>query len=352
MTQDNRISVRTCTEKDKDLWDEYVYRSPDATMCHLYAWRSIIEGAYGHESFYLAARTEREGTVCGVLPLILVRNRLLGVSLTSMPFLDYGGICADDVGTAELLLKYVLDLKRTTGAQYLELRQARSAAASGDVSRHDKVSMILDLSGGEETLWRNLPAKVRNQVRKAERSGLTTCTGGIELLDAFYDVFVVNMRDLGSPVHSQSFFAQMCVAFGPHLRVMLVQDGTKTVGGLIALFYRDTMLVPWASSLRAHFSKCPNNLLYWNAIQTACARGCTRFDFGRSSVGSGTYEFKRQWGAEPAPLGWSLFGENGRLGARISPNDVKFRPLREIWRRLPLSLTKLLGPQARKYLTN
>lgn len=352
MTADGSISVTTCTEKDKDLWDEYVYRSPDATMCHLYAWRSIIEGAYGHESFYVMARVGHEGAICGVLPLILVRNRLLGVSLVSMPFLDYGGICADDERTAELLLKYAFDIKHTVDAQLLELRQARSAAGSLSTACHDKVGMMLDLSGGEETLWRSLPAKVRNQVRKAQRSGLQTRTGGIELLDAFYDVFAVNMRDLGSPVHSHSFFAHMCAAFGLQLRVMLVQDGIKTVGGLVALFYRDTMLVPWASSLRAYFSKCPNNLLYWNAIQTACARGCAWFDFGRSSMGSGTYEFKRQWGAKPIPLGWALFGNNGPQGTTISANDATFRILSEVWRRLPLSLTKLVGPQVRKYLTN
>lgn len=342
-------TILTCDSTQQQIWDQYVQGCSTATMCHQFAWQPIIERAYGHPTYYLLA--QQGGRSRGVLPLVLVKRPLLGASLTSMPFLDYGGICADDASAAQALLDHALGLMKQLKSGSMELRQCDPIIQIG-ATRLDKVSMILDLRPGSEAIWRSLPAKVRNQVRKAEKSGLTLCVGGAELLDEFYNVFVINMRDLGSPVHDRSFFSHMCSVLGPQARITLVREGTLTVGGFVALFFRDTMLVPWASSLREHFSKCPNNLLYWDAIQEGCKRGCTRFDFGRSTVGAGTYDFKKQWGAQPLQLHWQMLSASGGGGTTVSTEDATYRFLLEAWRRLPVPVTRILGPRVRKYLTN
>lgn len=342
-------TVDLCQSEQRSRWDAYVQDTPSATICHQFVWKDVIERAYGHRTYYLMA--ERAGKTVGVLPLVLVQRPLLGSSLTSMPFMDYGGVCADDAVTTQVLVDRACALMREQKSHSLELRQCDSSVQLG-VCRQDKVSMILDLSGGAESIWKALPAKVRNQVRKAEKSGLTVCVGGAELLDEFYDIFAVNMRDLGSPVHGKAFFTEMYAALGQSVRVTLVRDGQRTVGGLIALFFKDTMLVPWASSLREYFSKCPNNLLYWDAIQDGCKRGCARFDFGRSSIGSGTYDFKKQWGAQPKQLHWQVLNMGDGEGSTISKDDAKYRLVLEVWRRLPISVTRVMGPRIRKYLTN
>ena len=342
------IEVVLCGAGEQDVWDAYVKRSGTATMGHQFVWQPIISHTYGHQPFYLMARSET--LVYGILPLFLVKSRLFGKSLTSMPFLDYGGVCADDEMSARLLLEHALCLREEYDTPCVELRQCEPSVQSGTL-RLDKVSMILDLSAGIETVWGSLPAKVRNQVRKAQKSGLTTTVGGVELLDEFYRVFVVNMRDLGSPVHDRAFFANMFKEFGGDARVVLAREGPRAVGGLVCLFFKDTMLVPWASSLREYFSKCPNNLLYWEAIQYGCVRGCKRFDFGRSSIGSGTYDFKHQWGAEPRQLYWQVLGKNGDGGTVTAANPA-YRLISELWKRAPVSVTKVIGPRIRKYLTN
>ena len=347
--RESSVEIMLCGPQERDLWDAYVHHAPRATMCHQFAWRPIIQQAYGHRTFYLMARSEDQ--VRGVLPLVLVKRPLFGRSLTSMPFLDYGGICADDEAVAKRLMDYAVRLRQEHHIDSVELRQCEPPAQTGTV-RLDKVSMILDLSSGAKAVWRSLPAKVRNQVRKAKKSGLTASAGGCELLDEFYDVFAVNMRDLGSPVHDRAFFSTMLAEFGSHAKLVVARDGRRAVGGLVCLFFKDTVLVPWASSLREYFPKCPNNLLYWEAIQFGCARGCTRFDFGRSSIGSGTYDFKEQWGAKPRQLYWHVLSKNGRQSTTLSAANPKYRLALEVWRRLPLTLTKVLGPRIRKYLTN
>jgi serine/alanine adding enzyme len=344
------VDITICGPEEREAWNSYVESSPTASMAHQFLWHSIINRAYGHRPLYLLA-AHSAGRVCGILPLFLVKSRMFGNTLASMPFLDYGGICADDETIAGLLLEHAQYLMHEYGADRVELRQLEPLAQVG-TARLDKISLILDLSSGAEAVWQSLPAKVRNQVRKAEKSGLSTSVGGAEFLDEFYAVFAVNMRDLGSPVHHRSFFANMFAEFGTQARVALVHDGQRAVGGLICLFFKDTAVVPWASSLRQYFSKCPNNVLYWEILRYSSARGFKWFDFGRSSVGSGTYNFKRQWGAKPIQLYWQTLSKNGERRTAFSPDNPKYRMILQIWKHLPLSLTTHLGPHIRKYLTN
>lgn len=325
-------------------WDDYVARSPEATVSHLYGWRRVVSEAYGHETFYLTVR--RRGKVSGILPLVQVKSRLFGNVLSSMPFQDYGGIVADDMESAGALLDQALQLKKRCGAHSLELRQRTAVLAEQGKSWKDKATLILDISAGPERLWKSFSPKVRNQVRKAQKSGLHVQTGGSELLEEFYRPFAVNMRDLGSPVHHLKFFREIFAAFGERARVMLVREGKDAIGGLIALFFRDTAVVPWASCYRRYFPKCPNNLLYWEAIQHACNRECRCFDFGRSSTDSGTYRFKLQWGAAPHQLQWRIFSDGDPGESRT------LRLASAVWKQIPLSLANYLGPRIRKYITN
>jgi serine/alanine adding enzyme len=344
------IEIVRCGENEKNAWDAFVENAPNGTVSHLYGWRRIISAAYGHKSFYLMAR--KGESVVGILPLIWVKSRLFGNTLASMPFQDYGGILSNDPGAIRLLFEHALQLKNECDSDCLELRYRDPFLESDGFLREDKVTLVLDISMGHEELWKSLSGKVRNQVRKAEKSGLTTHLGGAELLEEFYPVFAANMRDLGSPVHNSQFFAQIFLEFGEKARLLLVRHENRTIGGLIVLLYGDVAIVPWASSLREHFSKCPNNLLYRDVMQFVCERGCKTFDFGRSSIGSGTYSFKVQWGAKPIPLHWQLFFKKGQRERASLSDDPKFQMAAKIWSRLPLALTVQLGPTFRKYLVN
>ncbi len=344
------IEVLLWSQDEEQQWRAFVEDAPTATICHHFTWQSVIQAAYGHKPFYLLAR--EEGQVRGVLPLILVKSRLFGASLTSMPFLDYGGVCTEKEEVAKALVCRAQALMREHGADSVELRQRTPTGNDGAV-RLDKVGMVLDISAGSEALWTSLPAKTRNQVRKAQKSDLKVEVGGGELLDEFYGVFVENMRDLGSPVHHKKFFAHIFEQFGEQVRLFVVRDQQQTIGGLICFFFRDTVTVPWASSLRRYIVKCPNNILYWEALQYACVHNYRRFDFGRSSIDSGTYAFKKQWGAKPEQVYWQLLSKNPETkSVAFSASEDKYKLVIEAWKRLPLSVSVLLGPVIRRYLTN
>jgi FemAB-related protein (PEP-CTERM system-associated) len=328
---------------DNGEWDAFVAGHPESSNYHQYGWRKVIERSFGHRTHYLVAR-DASRQICGVLPLTHMKSRLFGNFLVSLPFFNYGGLlgCGDAVNA--VLLRESGQLLAETGADHLELRHL-ALQGDGLATRQHKVTMLLNLAGDEESQWRALDPKVRNQVRKAQKSGLVTITGHLELLDRFYDVFSRNMRDLGTPVYDRQFFREILQAFPEATRIIVVLQGERTVAAGLLTWYRQTLEVPWASSRRDYRELCPNNLLYWEALCFAIAKGCSSFDFGRSTPGEGTWRFKKQWGAQPVQLYWQYLLGPGAEVPSLNPANPKYRQAVRLWQRLPLAVTRMLGPQ-------
>jgi len=216
----------------------------------------------------------------------------------------------------------------------------------------DRVTMLLELTT-EEAVWKALPSERRNRVRKGEKQGLTTAWCGPEALDEFYAVFAVNMRDLGSPVHSRGFFRAMLKALPGTARVLLVRDRDgRVVGAAVCLFFRDTIMVPWVSSLREAFALCPNFVLYWEVIRFGCHGGYRLLDLGRSFKSAGTFEFKRQWGARPHTLPWIFIDATPGGPPPVDRDASRFELLVRAWKTLPVPVANTLGPWIRRQVPN
>lgn len=330
---------------DESGWDDFVGRADDGTMAHRWAWTQIVAAAYGHQVFPLAA--VRDEAIAGILPLVLVRGRLFGRHLVSMPFLDYGGLCtAGDRAAEGALVAAALELARSKEAR-LELRHLTDRAIGLPASLH-KVTMTLDLTGGEDAVWSSIRSNRRGQVRKARRNGLVVSIHGMDGLGDFYRVMATNMRDLGSPVHRRGFYREILTRFGEDARILLTHDAGRAVGAGMVLFHRNRAVLPWSSSLRASLSRGPNQLLYWEAIRYGIQRGCREFDFGRSSRDSGTYESKREWGAQPVQLFWHHHPEE----ESAADGDGRLEWATRLWRRLPVPLATIAGAMVRGGLPN
>jgi serine/alanine adding enzyme len=333
--------VVVTTDVSREAWDAYVAASADATGYHEWRWRRVFEQAFGHETRYLAAR--RGGEIVGILPLVLFRSMFFGRFMVSLPFVNYGGIVADDASAADALLAEAERIGVEGRFSHLELRHQRRHFRRLALKEH-KVSMLLPLQRSAEAAWVAMDRKVRNQVRKAEKSGLTAVVAGRERLDDFYRIFATNMRDLGTPVYAKRFFEQVFEAYGDEARIVVVSKDDVAVASGIALISGTVIETPWASSLGEYRSMCPNHMLYWSLMQWAIERRLDVFDFGRSTPDEGTFQFKRQWGAEPLPLQWEYRLFTGATMPDQSPKNPKFRMAIDVWKRCPLWLTNTLGP--------
>ena len=349
LESDSPVEVSLLKDGEDQRWNDYVFRCLESSHCHLSGWRRVIQRAYGHQSCYLWAH--QDGEIRGVLPLISMRSFFVLRSLVSLPFLDDGGICANNEQVRGKLYQEAVRLYEEQAAELLDLRH-RYANDLELPLNGEKVMMILDLPANSDELWKRFDAKLRNQVRKAQKSGLTASWSGIEGLADFYDVFTSNMRDLGSPVHSKKFFAAILEEFTDSVKFMLVRKGDRVIGGAVCFFFNGNLIVPWASSLREYFSLCPNNLLYWEMIRWGCENGYRRFDFGRSSPDSGTYHFKKQWGVKEEPLHWQCLKRKVGQVAMLHAHDVKYQWIIRLWSHLPLSLTKIVGPFIRGQISS
>jgi FemAB-related protein (PEP-CTERM system-associated) len=346
------MQVEPMAERGSE-WDAFVATTPEAPLGQAAAWASVLRESYGLAPHYLGLRSAGRGDLLGVLPLVLFFSPRGRRELVSLPFLDAAGIVAGDASAELALLEGALRLAREHGARALELRQPDPLCAAPAQAAADRVGFALPLAASEDLQWSSLPAKVRNQTRKARREGLRIASGSPDALRrAFYRVLCVNMRDLGSPVHAERFFAAAAARFGPALRFIVATRDERPVGGLVAIRHGRTVSVPWASTLRSERARCPNNLIYWEALRWAIAGGAARFDFGRSPRDSGSYRFKRGWGAEERPLAWTRLAPDGApLPLRRAQDSAVLRRLSTLWTALPVPVSAVLGPGLRRYLS-
>jgi len=305
-------------------------------------WLQVLERAMRYPVYALEAR-EGEQTR-GLLLLAFAHSRLFGRFLVSLPYLNYGGVFADDDAIAGQLVDRAVSLADELDVRYLELRQQRPVAHPAlSQTRTDKVNVHLELPATTEELWAQLSAKVRNQVRKAEKNNLTVAWGGCDLLGEFYRVFSRNMRDLGTPVYSKSLFRAILEQFSGQAEIAVARHGSLPIAAGLVLHGSGISEIPSASSLRRYNPLCANMLLYWHMLKRAIERRQTVFDFGRSSKDSPTLRFKEQWGARPIEAPWQYYLRHG------NPHDARrdnprFQRFIRIWQRLPVFVTRLLGP--------
>ena len=342
------IVVNVKSDSEAIAWDRYVLDHPVGSAYHLIAWRKVVKQAFGHRTFYLMVQHD-SGAVVGVLPLVFLSSPLFGRFLVSMAFLNYGGVVADTRESRDMLLMAAIDIAKKVKASHIELRQQEACGIEWPSEQH-KVSMQLKLPARYDTLWNGFPSKLRSQIRRAQKEGMTIRFGGRECLEGFYGVFSRGMRDLGTPVYGKNFFEAILQTFPKESRICLVSSKGVTLAAGFLYGFRNTLEIPWASSDRRYNHFAPNMLLYNSVLEYACQEGFQLFDFGRSTPGSGTYRFKEQWGARPVPLHWYYWLRDGDELPQLNPQNPRYSLAIKIWQKLPLALTNLLGPRIVKYL--
>jgi serine/alanine adding enzyme len=390
-------NITLMRERNRLAWDNFATNQRNGCTYHLAAWGDAIKCSYSHDPDYFIASRTPAGTsvstlcnkeasndwtndevseITGILPIVHIRHWLFGNSLVSMPFCDSGGVLAADGIIERSMVEHVLNVADERNVPVVELRQYHPLSCLDDpgfmyeaepsglrqvrsvpgwrvsiMADNKKVRMLLDLPDGADLLMQAFDAKLRSQIRKPQKNGLVVKIGGIDLIDDFYEVFCVNMRDLGSPVHSKKFIHQVLLNYPEKARIFIVYGQGVPMACSLTLGFNRTLSNPWASSLRRYSQLAPNMLLYWAMLEYACQKNYRTFDFGRSTVGEGTYRFKEQWGAKPVSLYWYRFARDNRFATETDQSKDRMARAVELWRRLPVPVTRFLGPKIRRYIS-
>lgn len=340
------LSIRDYRDSDRDRWDAFVSACPDATFFHRIGWRQIYEQQFRHRTHYLLA--ERSGEVVGVLPLVELRSVLFGHSLSSLPFAVYGGVASTDAQVIAELHEAARALAARQGASHLELRNRATREPSW--ARQDLyVTFRKTLLPGVEANMTAIPRKQRAMVRKGIQRGLSS------VIDSdtarFFDLYADNQHRHGTPPHSRKYFEALQQVFGSDCEVLTVLDPQgQPVSSVLSFYFRDEVLPYYAGDLTAARDLAANDFKYWELMRRAVERGLHVFDFGRSKNGTGSFDFKRNWGFEATPLYYEycLYGRDSV--PQNNPANPKYRAAIDLWRRLPRGVVNAVGPALARHL--
>jgi len=346
LTPTSAFELRVHTGRDiSSHWprlEAYLNRRGPLQLSWHPAWTTVLQQALKHVPYCLEVVTGEETR--GFLALAHVRSILFGRFLVSLPYVNYGGVVADDENVYRLLVDHAVQLADELGVRHLELRQVQGPPHPAfNQTRTDKVHMQLPLPETSEMLWAQLSAKVRNQIRKGQKNQFVPVWGREELLPDFYTVFSQNMRDLGTPVFGRKLFRSILRQFPERAEFCVLRAADRPVAAALLLHGWGITEVPSASSLREFNHTCANMLMYWLLLERSIERSQAVFDFGRSSKDSNTVRFKKQWGAEALQAEWQYYVRGGDV-TDMRHDNPRYQRFIRIWQRLPVAVTRWIGP--------
>jgi serine/alanine adding enzyme len=365
------MEIKIAAKSDEQAWDNFVMSHPNSNLYHLSGWKNVIERSYKHATYYFMA-VNPENAIVGILPLVHLKHFLFGNNLISIPFFDMCGVLSNDEPTEKALFDEAIKLGHELKVDSIDLRYICSLSLLKKIdhknsttiyqcNNHDnllayetkdqKVRMILELPVTSDALMKSFNSKFRNKIKKPIKAGLKCKFGGIDLLDDFYNIFAINMRDLGSPVHSKRFIKNVLNEFPQKAKIGIVYKGKHPISCILVIGFKNVLANPWASALREYSNLRANTLQYWTMLEYACDNGYTSFDFGRSSPEEGTFKFKEKWGAKPTPLHWCTISMDGKAVDSAISKKSAFDNAIKIWQKMPVGFTKIIGPSVRKHIS-
>ncbi len=321
-------------------WNRYVESNPASSLYHRVEWKHLIETVFGHECYYFYASINEQ--VVGILPLVRLNSRLFGDFMVSMPYFNSGGAIANSLQIEQQLMLTANELAEKIDSTHIEYRD--DIRRDNLPVRDEKVNMILSLPDSAETLWQSFSSKLRSQIRRGQREKITVNIGGINCLEDFYTVFAQNMRDLGTPVYGKSFFSSILSTFPENSKIIVIRLKNQPVAAAFLLGHNKILEIPWASTIKNVNHLSINMILYWETLKFAIENKNHYFDFGRSSKNSGTFRFKQQWGAKPKQCYWHYWLKKDTELPSLNPNNPKYKLLINVWKKIPVCVTKYLGP--------
>ena len=331
---------------EEAAWDQFVRSSPTGTVFHLSTWRHVVEEVFRLTPHYLLA--SEDGEIRGVLPLFEIHGLLSGHVLISVLYGVYGGLCATDPAARQALIEEARRLAIQRRVRHIELRHV-CMPEPGLPTKSLYGAFARPLDPDPDVNLAAVPRKQRRMIRQGIKHGLETRRGW-EHLPRFYEVFVANKRRLGSPPFPLRLFEAIRDHFGGEAQLLTIWHRQQLVAGVISLFYGDRVMPYYGAALPEAFNLAVNDFMYWELMREVCLAGYRVFDFGRSRQGSGSYEYKRHWGFEPQPLAYQYVLVNGHDLPNLSPSNPRLRLFIETWKRLPLPVTKWVGPALTRWL--
>jgi len=195
----------------------------------------------------------------------------------------------------------------------------------------------------EEANMLAIPRKQRAVVRKGIKNGLTSALD--DGVGRFFALYADNVHRHGTPPLPKRYFEALRATFGEDAEVLtVVSPEGKAVSSVLSFYFKDEVLPYYAGDRTEARDLAANDFKYWELMRRACEKGVRIFDFGRSKQGTGPFDFKRNWGFEPAPLAYEYCLYRRSSIPQNNPLNPKYRAFIALWKRLPVPVANAIGP--------
>ncbi len=338
--------IKTLTDSEIQLWDNYIEKTAAATFFHQSGWKQVVEKAFGHRAYYLYA--EELGKIVGVLPLVHIDSALFGNALISNAFCVYGGIVADDDEIFAALDLEACKLARQLGVEHLEFRNRQHMTPQRPYKKDLYVTFRKDLSSEVDKNLMAIPRKQRAVIRKGIKAGLVSVID--QDVERLFRTYSESVRNLGTPVFPKKYFKILKEVFKEQCEVLSIEHQGELIASVMNFYFRDEVLPYYGGGTSKARVLYGNDFMYWEVMRRAVDKGVKVFDYGRSKIGTGSYRFKKHWGFEATPLFYEFELVKAETMPDLNPLNPKFRFFIAAWKKLPLNLSQVIGPWLAKDL--
>jgi FemAB-related protein (PEP-CTERM system-associated) len=338
-------TVKLMQPQDTPRWDKFVMHCPDATFFHRAGWQAVIERAFGHKTWFMYA--ESNGEITGVVALAEIKSKLFGHSLVSLPFCVYGGIAATSEAARQALDRAAQELATQLNVGHLEYRNLEPEHTDW-ITKDLYVTFRKQMFADPEQNMLAIPKKQRAMVRKGIKAGLQSTIDSS--VDRFFDAYADSVHRLGTPVFAKKYFRLLKEVFADGCELMTITLNGRTVSSVLSFYFRDEVLPYYGGGTAEAREVAGNDFMYWELMRRSCERGYRIFDFGRSKIGTGAFDFKKNWGFAPQPLHYEYQLHRSRALPDNNPLNPKYQLFIKMWQRLPLAVANAVGPHIVKDL--
>ncbi len=343
------MEVRRLQPGSFDAWDDYVNRHEQGTFYHLSGWQEVIDSTYAHPCYF--SYVVEDDKITAVLPLVQVKSKLFGNTLISTPFCIQGGILADHSSAYQMLVEHAKSLAKQLEVSYVEFRsEADKSLALGLVCPKEQLSVVFGCELASQ------PAKILANVKKKQRAVIRQSLNNnlrYQIEDDvtnLYKIYSYSVRNLGTPVFSKRLFQRLLAVFPTQCEILTVFHEEKPVSSVMSFYYKGKVLPHFGGGVHDARALKSNDYMYYQLMCHGAQKGCDYFDFGRSKVDSGAYNYKKHWGMQASPAGNHYYLNLAKDTPTLNVNNPKYALAIKLWKKLPLPVSQLLGPQLSKYL--
>ena len=342
---EGKLTLGLLDQASHARWDDFVSSCPAATFFHRAGWQTVIETAFGHPTWFMYA--EIDGQILAILPLAQMKSRWFGNTLCSLPFCVYGGIASLDQRAADALDLAAQALAERLQVDHLEYRNLDNSHAHW-MQQNLYVTFRKPLHAAPEQNMLEIPRKQRAMVRKGINAGLHSAID--DDVDHFFNAYADSVHRLGTPVFAKRYFQLLQQVFDKDCELLTIYNGNDAVSSVLVFYFRNEVLPYYGGGGAAARTLAANDFMYWEVMRRACEKGYTLFDFGRSKLGTGAFDFKKNWGFSAQPLHYACQLHRAKSVAQHNPLNPKYQLLIKAWRKLPLPLANTLGPHIVRHL--